>query len=179
MLPEFNFANSKLAWAVLLRWLEGCCLSLMHSLDTLLVVRNLHIRMQRSMIRVILFQTSVLAQVQLRTPVSQAILRAAHMRHVLGSAFDAWMQRVEGKRHLAAMCARITAWHAHRKLRTLFAAWAGLTQQEHFARLHDEVILHTLGASLIEALEIEVGELSAYAWHWFSGPSDLICLSNC
>lgn len=43
------------------------------------------------------------------------------------------------ERQLAAMCKRIAAWHAHRRLRALFAAWASLTQQEHLGRLADMV----------------------------------------
>ena len=44
---------------------------------------------------------------------------------------------MEAERQLAAMCARITAWHAHRRLRALFAAWASLTQQAHLGRVAD------------------------------------------
>ena len=60
----------------------------------------------------------------------QASLRSSHARRVLGSAFNAWQQRAESKCQLAAMVARITAWRAHRRLRTMFGAWASLTLRE-------------------------------------------------
>ncbi len=46
---------------------------------------------------------------------------------------------MEAERQLAAMCARIIAWRAHRKVRALFAAWASLTQREHLGRMADLV----------------------------------------
>ena len=61
------------------------------------------------------------------------------MRRQLSSAFGAWRQHVEAERQLAAMCARIIAWRAHRRVRALFAAWASLTQREHLGRLADLV----------------------------------------
>ena len=61
------------------------------------------------------------------------------MRRQLSSAFGAWRQLVEAERQLAAMCARITAWRGHRRLRALFSAWASLAQQEHLGRLGDVV----------------------------------------
>ena len=59
------------------------------------------------------------------------------MQRQLGSTFGAWRQHVEAECQLAAMCARISAWHAHRRLRALFAAWASLTRQEHLGRVAD------------------------------------------
>ena len=61
------------------------------------------------------------------------------MRCQLSSAFGAWRQHVEAERQLAAMCMRVIAWRAHRRVRALFAAWASLTQREHLGRLADLV----------------------------------------
>ena len=72
----------------------------------------------------------------------QEALGSMHMRRLLHSTVSAWRQHVGDKRQLAAMCARISGWHAQRRLRRMFAAWLELTQLEHLSKQQEQVTWH-------------------------------------
>lgn len=72
----------------------------------------------------------------------QEALGSMHMRRLLHSMVSAWRQRVDDKRQLAAMCARISGWHAQRRLRRMFAAWLELTQLENLSKQQEQVTWH-------------------------------------
>ena len=72
----------------------------------------------------------------------QDALRSTSMRRLLHSTVSAWRQHVDDKRQLAGMCARISGWHAQRRLRRMFAAWLELTQLQHLSRQQEQVTWH-------------------------------------
>ena len=85
---------------------------------------------------------------------AQETLSGIHMRRLLHSTVSAWRQHVDGKRQLAAMCARILGWHAQRRLRRMFAAWLELTQLEHLSRQQEQVTWHQQHFHLIRRPEL-------------------------
>ena len=70
----------------------------------------------------------------------QEALRSLRMRRLLQATASAWRRHVDDKCQLAAMCMRISGWHAQRRLRRMFAAWLRLTQLEHLSRQQQQVV---------------------------------------